>query len=93
MDNFRMPERVEGTSHLLKTVGKSDAEKKQLDPGTGSAEAVERRADFAELAKKTRMTAALLKRRQSGLVVRGQTPPEFEKVAILAQAERAEAVW
>jgi len=83
MDNFRMPERVKARHILLKTVGKSDAEKKQLEAKAQDLlKQLKSGADFADLAKKSSDDTGTA---QNGgtldWVVRGQTPPEFEKAA------------
>ena len=80
MDNYRMPERVHVRHILIKTVDKSDAEKKQL---LAKAQDVLKQlrggADFAALAKKDSEDAAD-KGGDLGWLQRGQGLPEFEKV-------------
>ncbi len=80
MDNFRTPERVHVRHILLKTVDKSDAEKKQLlAKAQDLLKQLRGGADFAELAKKNSDDAAD-KGGDLGWLVRGQGLPEFEKV-------------
>jgi peptidyl-prolyl cis-trans isomerase D len=80
MDNFRTPERVHVRHILIKTVDKSDADKKQL---LAKAQDILKQlhggADFAALAKKDSEDAAD-KGGDLGWLVRGQGLPEFEKV-------------
>jgi peptidyl-prolyl cis-trans isomerase D len=80
MDNYRLPERVHVRHILIKTVDKSDAEKKQL---LAKAQDVLKQlrggADFAALAKKNSDDAAD-KGGDLGWLERGQGLPEFEKV-------------
>lgn len=83
MDNFRTPERVHVRHILFKTTDKSDAEKKQI---LAKAEDVLKQlkggADFAAMAKKySDDTSNAPKGGDLDWVVRGQTVPEFEKVA------------
>jgi peptidyl-prolyl cis-trans isomerase D len=80
MDNFRMPERVHVRHILIKTVDKSDAEKKQLlAKAQDVLKQVKSGADFGALAKKYSDDAAD-KGGDLGWLVRGQALPEFEKV-------------
>lgn len=83
MDNFRTPERVHVRHILFKTTDKSEAEKKQI---LAKAEDVLKQlkggADFAAMAKKySDDTSNAPKGGDLDWVVRGQTVPEFEKVA------------
>ena len=83
MDNFRVPERVHARHILIKTVDKSDAEKKQL---LAKAQDVLKQlkggADFAELAKKySDDTGTAPKGGDFDWFVKGQMVPEFEKAA------------
>ncbi len=81
MDNFRTPERVHVRHILMKTLDKSDAEKKQLlSKAQDVLKQVNSGADFGELAKKYSDDAAD-KGGDIGWVVHGQTVPEFEKAA------------
>lgn len=80
MDNFRTPERVHVRHILIKTVDKSDAEKKQLlAKAEGLLKQLRGGADFAALAKANSDDAAD-KGGDLGWLVRGQGLPEFEKV-------------
>jgi peptidyl-prolyl cis-trans isomerase D len=83
MDNFRMPERVHVRHILIKTEGKSDAEKKVLlAKAQGLLQQLKGGADFAELAKKnSEDSGSAEKGGDLDWLVRGQTVPEFEKVA------------
>jgi peptidyl-prolyl cis-trans isomerase D len=81
MDNFRMPERVHARHILIKTLDKSDAEKKQLlTKAQDVLKQVKAGGDFGELAKKYSDDAAE-KGGDLGWIVRGQTVAEFEKAA------------
>ena len=81
MDNFRMPERVHVRHILIKTVDKSDAEKKQLlAKAQDILKQLKSGADFAALAKKdSDDPGSGEKGGDLGWVVRGQMVPEFEK--------------
>ena len=83
MDNFRMPERVKVRHILVKTVDKSDAEKKQLlAKAQGLLNQLKGGADFADLAKKNSDDPGSGQQGGDlGWVVRGQTVPDFEKAA------------
>jgi len=83
MDNFRVPERVHARHILIKTVDKTDAEKKQL---LAKAQDILKQAkggaDFGELAKKSSEdTGTAPKGGDLDWFVKGQMVPEFEKVA------------
>lgn len=83
MDNYRMPERVHVRHILVKTLDKSDAEKKQLlAKAEDVLKQVKAGGDFGELAKKYSDDAAD-KGGDIGWVVHGQTVPEFEKAAFI----------
>jgi peptidyl-prolyl cis-trans isomerase D len=95
MDNFRMPERVHVRHILLKTVDKSDAEKKQLlSKAQDILKQLKGGADFAELAKKdSQDTGSAEKGGDLGWIVRDQTLPEFNKaVFTLKPKELSEVV-
>lgn len=82
MDSFRIPERVHARHILIKTVDKSDAEKKQLlAKAQDVLKQVKGGADFAEVAKKNSDdTGTAPKGGDMDWVVRGQIAmPEFEK--------------
>lgn len=83
MDNFRMPERVRARHILVKTEGKSDAEKKTLEAKAQDLlKQVKGGADFAEVAKKnSEDPGSAEKGGDLGFFVRGQMVPEFERVA------------
>jgi peptidyl-prolyl cis-trans isomerase D len=87
MDNFRMPERVKVRHILLMTQGKSDAEKKQaLAKAQDLLKQLRAGADFADLAKKNSQDPGSGQNGGDlGFIVRGQTVPEFEKVAFTAK--------
>jgi peptidyl-prolyl cis-trans isomerase D len=87
MDNFRMPERVKARHILLMTQGKSDAEKKQaLTKAQDLLKQLRAGADFADLAKKNSQDPGSAQNGGDlGFIVRGQTVPEFEKVAFTAK--------
>jgi peptidyl-prolyl cis-trans isomerase D len=81
MDNFRLPERVHARHILLKTEGKSDADKKALlTKAQDLVKQIKGGADFAEVAKKNSEDAAE-KGGDLGWLVKGQTVPEFESAA------------
>lgn len=83
MDNFRTPERVHVRHILFKTTDKSDAEKKQiLAKAQDVLKQIKGGADFAEMAKKNSDDSGnAQKGGDLDWVARGQTVPEFEKVA------------
>jgi peptidyl-prolyl cis-trans isomerase D len=87
MDNFRMPERVKVRHILLMTQGKSDAEKKQaLAKAQDLLKQLRGGADFADLAKKNSQDPGSAQNGGDlGFIVKGQTVPEFEKVAFSAK--------
>jgi len=81
LDNFRMPERAHARHILLKTEGKSDAEKKGLKAKADELlKQIKGGADFAELAKKNSQDAAD-SGGDLGWFVRNQMTPEFDKAA------------
>ncbi len=81
MDNFRNPERVKARHILIKTVDKSDAEKKQaLSKAQDILKQLKNGGNFEEIAKKSSEdTGSAEKGGDLGWVVRGQMLPEFEK--------------
>jgi len=83
MDNFRMPERIKVRHILIKTMGKPDSEKKQLQAKAEDVlKQLKNGGDFAALAKKySDDTVSAQKGGDLDWIVRGQTVPEFEKVA------------
>ena len=82
LDNFRMPERVHARHILLKTEGKSDAEKKALQAKAEDLlKQLKNGADFAELAKKNSQDGSADQGGDLGWFVRNQMVPEFDTVA------------
>jgi peptidyl-prolyl cis-trans isomerase D len=87
MDNFRIPERVKIRHIMVKTVDKSDAEKKQLQAkAEGLVKQLRGGADFADLAKKNSDdTESAAKGGEMDWIVRGQAVPEAEKAIFAAK--------
>ena len=82
LDNFRMPERVHARHILLKTEGKSDAEKKALmAKAEDLLKQLKNGADFAEMAKKYSDDGSKDQGGDLGWFVRNQMVPEFDSVA------------
>jgi len=82
LDNFRMPERAHARHILLKTEGKSDAEKKALmAKAEDLLKQLKNGADFAELAKKNSDDGSKDQGGDLGWFVRNQMVPEFDSVA------------
>jgi peptidyl-prolyl cis-trans isomerase D len=82
LDNFRMPERVHARHILLKTEGKSDAEKKALmAKAQDLLKQLKNGADFAELAKKYSDDSSKDQGGDLGWFTHGQMVPEFDSVA------------
>jgi peptidyl-prolyl cis-trans isomerase D len=82
LDNFRMPERVHARHILLKTDGKSDAEKKAIKAKAEDLlKQLKNGADFAELAKKYSEDGTKDQGGELGWFVRNQMVPEFDSVA------------
>ncbi|MBZ5632664.1 MAG: peptidylprolyl isomerase [Acidobacteriia bacterium] len=82
LDNFRMPERVHARHILLKTEGKSDAEKKALLAKTEDLlKQLKNGADFSELAKKNSDDGSKDQGGDLGWFVKNQMVPEFDSVA------------
>jgi len=83
MDNFRVPERVHARHILIKTVDKTDAEKKQLlAKAQDILKQLKNGADFAELAKKdSDDTGTAPKGGDLDWFVKGQMVPEFDQAA------------
>jgi peptidyl-prolyl cis-trans isomerase D len=81
MDNFRMPERVKARHILIKTQGKSDAEKKAaLAKAQDILKQLKAGADFAQMAmKNSEDSSNAPKGGDLGWFVRGQMVPEFDK--------------
>jgi peptidyl-prolyl cis-trans isomerase D len=83
MDNFRMPERVKARHILIKTQGKSDAEKKAaLAKAQDLLKQLKAGADFSQLAQKNSDDSSNApKGGDLGWFVRGQMVGEFDKAA------------
>jgi peptidyl-prolyl cis-trans isomerase D len=82
MDNFRMPERVKVRHILVKTTDKSDADKKQaLAKANDILKQVKSGGNFPDLVKKYSDDTGTKDQGGEMWIVRGQTVPEFEKVA------------
>ena len=95
MDNFRMPERVKARHILIKTQGKSDAEKKQaLAKIQDILKQLKAGADFSQLAQKNSEDSSNApKGGDLGWFVRGQMVPEFDKAAFaLKQGDLSDVV-
>jgi peptidyl-prolyl cis-trans isomerase D len=93
LDNFRMPERVHARHILLKTEGKSDAEKKALK---GKADDLLKQlkngADFAELAKKNSDDGSKEQGGDLGWFTHGQMVPEFDSAAFALKPKELSGV-
>jgi len=83
MDNFRMPDRVKAQHILIKTQGKSDAEKKAaLAKAEDLLKQLKAGADFSKLAEKNSEDGSNApKGGDLGWFVRGQMVAEFDKAA------------
>jgi peptidyl-prolyl cis-trans isomerase D len=83
MDNFRMPDRVKAQHILIKTQGKSDAEKKAaLAKAEDLLKQLKAGGDFSKLAEKnSEDNSNAPKGGDLGWFVRGQMVPEFDKAA------------
>jgi peptidyl-prolyl cis-trans isomerase D len=93
LDNFRMPERVHARHILLKTDGKSDAEKKALQAKTEDLiKQLKNGADFAELAKKNSQDGSAEQGGDLGWFVRGAMVPEFDTVAFALKPKEISGV-
>jgi peptidyl-prolyl cis-trans isomerase D len=81
MDNFRMPDRVKAQHILIKTQGKSDAEKKAaLAKAEDLLKQLKAGADFSEVAKKNSEDSSNApKGGDLGWFVKGTMVPEFDK--------------
>jgi peptidyl-prolyl cis-trans isomerase D len=92
MDSFRTPERVHVRHILVKTLDKSDAEKKQLlTKAQDVMKQVKSGADFGDLARKYSEDAAD-KGGDIGWVVHGQTVAEFEKAAFALKPKETSGI-
>ncbi len=94
MDNFRMPERVHARHILIRTEGKSDAEKKTLlAKAEGLRKQLEGGADFEALAKaNSEDTGTKDKGGDLGFFVRGAMVPEFDKMAFSLEPKKISPV-
>jgi peptidyl-prolyl cis-trans isomerase D len=93
LDNFRMPERVHARHILLKTEGKSDAEKKALKAKAEDLlKQLKNGADFAELAKKNSDDGSKEQGGDLGWFVRNQMVPEFDSVAFALKPKELSGV-
>jgi peptidyl-prolyl cis-trans isomerase D len=94
LDNFRTPERIHVRHILLKTDGKTDAQKAALKAKAEDLlKQLKSGADFAALAKKNSDdTASAVKGGDLGWIVRGQTVPEFESAAFALQPNQLSSV-
>lgn len=93
LDNFRMPERVRARHILLKTEGKSDAEKKALQAKAEDLlKQLKNGADFAELAKKNSQDGSAENGGDLGWFVRNQMVPEFDSVAFTLKPKELSGV-
>jgi peptidyl-prolyl cis-trans isomerase D len=82
MDNFRMPDRVKAQHILIKTQGKSDAEKKAaLAKMEDLLKQAKAGADFSELAKKNSDDSSAAKGGDLGWFQRGQMVGPFDQAA------------
>jgi peptidyl-prolyl cis-trans isomerase D len=93
LDNFRMPERVHARHILLKTEGKSDAEKAALKAKAEDLlKQLKNGADFAELAKKYSDDGSKDQGGDLGWFVRNQMVPEFDSVAFALKPKELSGV-
>jgi len=93
LDNFRMPERVHARHILLKTQGKSDAEKKVLQARAEDLlKQLKNGADFAELAKKNSDDGSKEQGGDLGWFVRNQMVPEFDSAAFALKPKELSGV-
>jgi len=93
LDNFRMPERVHARHILLKTEGKSDAEKKVLQAKAEDLlKQLKNGADFAELAKKNSNDGSAEQGGDLGWFVKNQMVPEFDSVAFTLKPKELSGV-
>jgi len=88
MDNFRMPDRVKAQHILIKTEGKSDAEKKQaLAKAEDLLKQLKAGGDFSKLAEKNSDdTSNAPKGGDLGWFQHGQMVPEFDRAAFALKA-------
>jgi peptidyl-prolyl cis-trans isomerase D len=93
LDNFRMPERVHARHILLKTDGKSDAEKKALHAKAEDLlKQLKGGADFAELAKKNSDDSSKEQGGDLGWFTHGQMVAEFDTAAFALKPKELSGV-
>jgi peptidyl-prolyl cis-trans isomerase D len=93
LDNFRMPERVHARHILLKTDGKSDAEKKALQAKAEDLlKQLKGGADFAELAKKYSDDGSKEQGGDLGWFTHGQMVAEFDTAAFALKPKELSGV-
>jgi peptidyl-prolyl cis-trans isomerase D len=93
LDNFRMPERVHARHILLKTAGKSDAEKKALQAKAEDlVKQLKNGADFAELAKKYSEDGSKDQGGDLGWFTHGQMVAEFDNAAFALKPKEISGV-
>lgn len=93
LDNFRMPERVHARHILLKTAGKSDAEKKALlAKAEDLVKQLKNGADFAELAKKYSEDGSKDQGGDLGWFTHGQMVAEFDNAAFALKPKEISGV-
>ncbi|MBZ5675763.1 MAG: peptidyl-prolyl cis-trans isomerase [Acidobacteriia bacterium] len=93
LDNFRMPETVHARHILLKTEGKSDAEKKALKAKAEDLlKQLKNGADFAELAKKNSDDGSKDQGGDLGSFTHGQMVAEFDSAAFALKPKELSGV-
>jgi len=93
LDNFRMPERVHARHILLKTEGKSDADKKALKAKAEDLlKQLKGGADFAELAKKNSDDGSKEQGGDLGWFTHGQMVAEFDSAAFALKPKELSGV-
>lgn len=93
LDNFRMPERVHARHILLKTDGKSDAEKKALKAKAEDLiKQLKNGADFAELAKKYSEDGSKDQGGDLSWFTHGQMVAEFDSAAFALKPKEISGV-
>jgi peptidyl-prolyl cis-trans isomerase D len=93
LDNFRMPERVHARHILLKTDGKSDADKKALKAKAEDlVKQLKNGADFAELAKKYSEDGSKDQGGDLGWFTHGQMVAEFDNAAFALKPKEISGV-
>jgi len=93
LDNFRMPERVHARHILLKTEGKSDADKKALQAKAQDLlKQLKGGADFADLAKKNSDDGSKDQGGDLGWFTHGQMVAEFDSAAFALKPKELSGV-